>query len=291
MLIREGDAKMEIIKTWKWKLPQGPFAAPDNINPVLFRCPVHADDNQNLAPYVFNGETLYVCRTCGRVYQFDPSAERPGDVRKIWSSNQPFYEGYFTRHNQPQSKDVSLAFEFIHRMKHPFLETHSSEDPVDTAETLVRYFICLFSDRSGPLAASLFLGNNRYRVISEKDGYRISLDENPSKDFFCNIREGKDCISLESCEIVSENALGFTADVNLENWEDYRDYRFLKVEYLSDIPADAQIREDIPKHLNDARIENNGFSWVVKDPLGLDGYFSFHGKWDDDYLGTWADRG
>ena len=65
----------KVIKTWKWQLEGAVYHVPDCVDPRFFYCRSHERKSEDLLPFRFEGQDLYVCRYCGNVYEIAPETE------------------------------------------------------------------------------------------------------------------------------------------------------------------------------------------------------------------------
>ncbi len=297
--ISEADQKAYedygIIKTWKWKLPNGPFPAPEQLKPREYYC-YHCENGKKhpldyLVPYDFEGKTVYVCRSCGNVYEIDlsPNIYRSHFLnwKTLWS--QPYYHNYFSDQKETLARDfIDLRGNIT---GHPFLDAHCKGDKRDTAETIVRFLIRVFDEK---LYKPFFLNVPNGSRTEWSDGeLKISdgiaggvFPENAFRIF----REGKDLFSLEMSLIRHENIFGFTCDVNSEDWEVHAFHTLCSLTFIGDdardLPENIELIRRLPKVSYATRCWSRPVKGILKDPFGLDGYFLYENRIDHLLLGT-----
>ena len=270
----------ECIKTWKWKLLDGIFKAPEHLDQRLFHCSSCTYQGP-LTGYNYGGEIFYVCKGCGQVYEI--VSEEGRYRRKIWSKlwEQPYYWRYIRRYENNRGP---LAYDFIHRSgvikRHPVIDAHCKGDPDESAEMIVRYL--LYADQENyPWGLRFFFEDpSGLRISAGSEETVISLGKDNGKfpeDEFCVYREDRDHIVFEFNSISSVNIFGFTLDLNEEDWEDEAFYKSLKITFLGEseesLPSGTEIFEYIP-------VEHSKERWISKDPFGLSGYFLFEMRKD-----------
>ena len=274
------DTEMpRLIKTWRWKLPEGTFPIPEGISRMCFPCGSHLE---TLVPFVFEGNELYACRTCGHVYEknTDPDpVKRKSNPLVPWrpQSRQPY------RWHSIRRPGV-LEYDFIHCREgisgHPLIDAHGAGDPVDAAELIVRFFeyvlehqrldrVCFFTDKT-----------EQFRIHRDADSLTIQRGEdtgNIREDAFSIYREDRDSLSLEFSHIWAENLYGLTLDVNSEDWEDFAARGRYSLTFLGDDRPDcADSIQGFQRTHNGDRDDNELVERrIVESPFELNGYYLY----------------
>lgn len=291
-----------IIKTWKWKLPDGIFPIPEHIDPGIYRCTNcewgyvyqvlrKRTHSECFVPYEYQEKTFYVCCSCGNVYEnsYDPEKGR-ADFR-IWEDlyRQPYYW------NKIPDKPGFMAYDFIHNNgnipNHPFLDAHCKNDVRDAAETVVRFLIYLGRE---VFQAALFMTDTaRCRIVRRPDELTVSSgkeDGSFPNDGFSVYREGKNSFSLEMSQVHRENIFGYTCDVNEEDYEYFADYLYCKLSFISnherDLPENVKMLDRVPMRQERWESRVSRMKGILKDPFGLEGFFLFEKQLNYHYFGV-----
>jgi hypothetical protein len=288
MLSRNTDFPDKIVKTWKWPVDKADYHVPDGIDPRFFQCRRHGREREDLLPFRYEGQDLYVCRFCGDVYEVMPETKgKKTDPLRIWHVlfQQPYNWNYIRT-------SESLTYHFVHECEglttHPLLDAHGGDDRTDSLELIARFFMSVL--REDQRDGVRFFRDNRknIRAFQEDNALILSSGKYPAVfpwDRFCTYREEPDCLSLEVSHSWEENIYGFTLDLNEENFEKYQSYCLIVFSFLcsdeSDLPdrirewEDQPLgREPIPNHDGDLSRKRE----IVRDPFGLKGFFVYEKK-------------
>ena len=286
-----------ILKTWKWELPEGSFPVPEHIPPHYYRCYYCENGRRHpeefLVPFNYQGETVYVCRSCGTVYEYDPSAKKPWGVFRVWQTllKQPYFWKYFS------DTPGSTAYDFMHERgeitTHPLLDAHCGSGRAEAAETIVRYLIRMESGINEQHVSLFRRASEKCGFSRDRDALMISFGDAGGSfpnDVFSIFREGKDYFSLETSVIHRENIFGYTLDLNEDDWEYDADHLFCRFTYIGndekDLPADVKLLRRVPLRQEDWESRTCKTKGILRNPFGLDGFFLYEKKLDYHYFGT-----
>ena len=294
-IMAEAESLSECVKPWKWFLFDRPCPVPKQVDPALFHCRA-CTACDSLVQYRYKGQPLYVCRNCGEVYELEPQNGKY--ILKTWSAlrKQPYYWKKLGRYEGITATDLIHCSGAIKR--HPIIEAPCTGDPSDAAEMIVRHLIYIndisgrsfFSDKTNEKSVSYDRKDTETQTdcVSEE---LVVADGKPGgtfpKDEFTVLREDRDHITFESNGIQIENVYGYTADVNLEDWESVAYYTSLTITFLGDsrddLPSGTEVLDYIP------RTEGNYCErkWIIRNPLGLEGYFRFERHKESYDFGYW----
>ena len=254
------DKHDAIIKTWAWDVQEDP-SLPKPDFPGFF-CADHAQDRE-LTPFVYAGETLYVCRRCGNVYQLIGAADG-GNRLKLWPKllEQPYQWKTYLKAEGTLSRDFLLCEGGIRR--HPFFDAHGGKEAPDAAECLVRYLLSLCGDEH---RNPFFNGQTGdCRVEWTEDGC-LSITEGEADEpyplgQFHRYRESADQIFFESSQYDY-----FILDEEFEIWDDVR----CEIRYLGE--DESKVPEGLERSA--PRRFDGCESWVSHEPFGLRGDYLF----------------
>jgi len=268
-----------IIRPWRWKLPEGTFSLPEGISTARISC---SDHLEALVPYSFKGKQLYVCRTCGYVYERKPKGYR---------RNANYFDHWRVLNHQPYDLRVidhpgRLNYDFVHScggiVRHPIIDAHGKGDPVESTELIARFFTYLLK---GIRYYPDFFTNDTEKMRIQVDTERLIISQgkdtgNLANDLFVVYREEKDSLSLEFCFSWEENAFGFTADTNEDDWEDYATRQICTLSYLgpdqSALDHPVRALDDRETGILDIQY-NEGYvdRQITEAPFDLEGFYLF----------------
>lgn len=275
----------KVIKTWKWQLDEAAYHVPDGVDPRFFHCRSHERKSEDLLPFRFEGQDLYVCRYCGDVYEIIPEAGRKKtDPLRTWHVlfEQPYSWDYI-------KTPALLEYHFVHECEglttHPLLDAHGGDDRTDSLELIARFFTFIL--REGWIGSVRFFHAFRkdITVFQEDNALILSSGKYPGvfpANEFCTYREEPDCLSLEVSHSWEENIFGFTLDLNEEDFEYYQGYYLMRFTFLGNDESDLSDRvreldehplgrEKIPYDDGNLTINRE----IVRNPFGLKGFFAY----------------
>lgn len=285
MLSKNTDFPDKVVKTWKWTVDQADYHVPDGIDPRFFHCRVHGREKEDLLPFRYEGQELYVCRICGTVYEILPEAKgTKTDPLRTWHVlfQQPYNWEYMRA-------SKLLEYHFVHECEgfttHPLLNAHGGDDCRDSLELIARFFESMLGEDRRDGVRFFHDYRKNIKAFQEDNALILSSGTYPGdfpQDEFCTYREEPDCLSLEVSYSWEENIYGFTLDLNEEDFEEFQSYCLIQFSFLSSNESDLSDRlreweehplrrEQIPNHDGDLRIKRE----IVQDPFGLKGFFVY----------------
>lgn len=283
----EKDFQRKVIKTWNWKVNKTDYHVPDGIDPRFFYCRNHKRENEDLLPYCFKGQKLYVCRFCGTVYEVvSGPVKKRVDLLITWPVlfQQP-YDWHYIRN------PARLMYSFVHECgiitEHPILDAHCRGNRADSLELIARFFS---SKALGDGESIRFFHEDikTIKVSQDDDTLILSSGKFPGKfpkDEFCVYREQPNSLSLEFSHSWDDNIFGFTADVNSDDYEHYEGYLLIKFTFLGDDDSDLPDRiRELDKHpagKEQILDDDKGLTikrQIVRDPFELNGFFLYEIK-------------
>lgn len=286
----------KIIRTWRWELPEEEHPVPETAGRYFYRC--RRCSRNGLVPYQYEGETYYVCRSCGSVYEVIPEAGKNRDPIRLWRVlTRQQYEWEYIRHPS------LLNYHFIHGCgditEHPLIDAHCRGDRADSLELIARYFSRRLDENSTEGVRFFHEDISRIRITRDDGALVLAAGGEQGRfpeDEFCVYREERDSLSLEVSHFWHENSFGFTADVNLDDYECYAGYHLWRLMFLGceDSCLSDRIREAEERPGTALRVsgDDSGFDssrQIVREPFGLAGYYLFEQQEKTIFRGTMAE--